>query len=263
MRPPLALLHGVGTNRAVRRRVTPLLAGDRRVAAPDLPGFGAAPPAGPGFALDEVADVLAGALEAELAAPFDVLGNSLGGAVALVLAERHPERIRRLVLAATAGLAPLRDPLPALAGRAGSALIAARRRAGLALAGSGAARRLLLFTVMADPARVPAEEARAMLRGSEGSQRSARRSRPSRAPTCARGSPGSPCRSRSCGGRATASCPSPSSRPSARSSPARPSRSSRAPGTSRTWSARGSSSRPSTGCCPRSRIHDNSRPAQT
>jgi pimeloyl-ACP methyl ester carboxylesterase len=161
----------VGTDHAVWRSVVPLLGDGRRVAAPDLPGFGAAPPAGPGFALDRVADVLADALIAELAAPFDLLGNSLGGAVALVLAERHPERVRRLVLAAPAGLAPRRDPLPTLAGRAGRALIGARRRAGPALAGSATARRLLLFTVMADPAHVPADEARAMMRGSEGSSR--------------------------------------------------------------------------------------------
>jgi pimeloyl-ACP methyl ester carboxylesterase len=167
--PPLVLLHGVGTNRAVWRRVTPLLAAERLVAAPDLPGFGASPPAGRGFALAGVADALAGSLGRF--APFDLLGNSLGGAVALVLAARHPGHVRRLVLAAPAGLSPYRRPIPALAGRAGSALIAARRVAGAPLAGSAAARRLLLFGVVAEPARLPAEDARRMLRGSAGSRR--------------------------------------------------------------------------------------------
>ena len=37
-------------------------------------------------------------------APTDVLGHSLGGVVALRLAERHPALIRRLVLAAPAGI---------------------------------------------------------------------------------------------------------------------------------------------------------------
>jgi pimeloyl-ACP methyl ester carboxylesterase len=169
--PPLVLIHGVGTSKAVWRRVTPLLAAQRLVAAPDLPGFGASPPAGNGFALERVADTLAEALGAELPAPFDLLGNSLGGAIALVLAERHPGLVRRLVLAAPAGLAPHRGPIPALAGRAGSVLVAARRRAGPPLARSAAARRLLLFGVVAEPARLPADEARLMLRGSEGSQR--------------------------------------------------------------------------------------------
>jgi pimeloyl-ACP methyl ester carboxylesterase len=168
---PLVLVHGVGTSRVVWRQVMPLLAADRLVAAPDLPGFGASPAAGRGFDLDRVADVLADALEAELPAPFDLLGNSLGGAVALVLAERRPELVRRLVLAAPAGLARHPDPIPALAARTGRALIAARRLAGPALAGNGIARRLLLLGLVGDPAGVPAEEARWMLRGSQGSTR--------------------------------------------------------------------------------------------
>jgi pimeloyl-ACP methyl ester carboxylesterase len=167
--PPLVLLHGVGTSRVVWRRALPLLAARRLVAAPDLPGFGSSPPAGRGFALDEVADELAD--ELDRFAPFDLLGNSLGGAVALVLAARHPERVRRLVLAAPAGLSPHRRPIPALAGRTGSALIAARRVAGAPLAGSAAARRLLLLGVVADPARLAADDARRMLRGSAGSRR--------------------------------------------------------------------------------------------
>jgi pimeloyl-ACP methyl ester carboxylesterase len=169
--PPLVLLHGVGTSRVVWRRAMPLLAARWHVVAPDLPGFGASPPAGRGFALDRVVDVLAEALAADLERPFDLLGNSLGGAVALELAARHPRLVRRLVLAAPAGLTPMREPVPLLAGRVGSALIAARRVAGAPLAGNGLARRLLLFGTVADPAAVPAEEARRMVRGSSGSVR--------------------------------------------------------------------------------------------
>jgi pimeloyl-ACP methyl ester carboxylesterase len=167
----LVLLHGVGTSRVVWRRVVPLLAEERLVAAPDLPGFGSSPPAGPGFVLDAVVDTLAEALRARLAAPFDLLGNSLGGAVACVLAARRPELVRRLVLAAPAGFAPLPGPLPALTGRAGSTLIAARRVAGPPLAGSAAGRRLALLGMVAEPGRVEASDARATLRGSTGSSR--------------------------------------------------------------------------------------------
>jgi pimeloyl-ACP methyl ester carboxylesterase len=167
---PLVLVHGVGTSRVVWQQVTPMLAG-RLVAAPDIPGFGASPPAGRGFALDEVADALADGLAARLPAPFDLLGNSLGGAVSLVLAARRPELVRRLVLAAPAGLAPRRDPIPAVAGRAGVALIAARRRLGPLVAGNAHARRLLLAGMVADGAAVPAGEATRMVCGSRGSQR--------------------------------------------------------------------------------------------
>jgi pimeloyl-ACP methyl ester carboxylesterase len=167
---PLVLVHGVGTSRVVWRRVMPQLAAGRLVAAPDIPGFGAAPPAGPGFALDRVADALADQL-VEMPRPFDVLGNSLGGAVALVLAARRPDLVRRLILAAPAGLAPRRDPIPALAGRAGSVLVAARRRAGPLLAASAPTRRLLLLGIVADGAAVPAGDARRMVNGSRGSVR--------------------------------------------------------------------------------------------
>jgi pimeloyl-ACP methyl ester carboxylesterase len=163
----LVLLHGVGTSRVVWRPAVPYLTAGRRVVAPDMPGFGASAPLGPGFGLEEVADALAGALPA----PFDLLGNSLGGAVALVLAQRHPDRVRRLILAAPAGLARHRDPIPALAGRAGGALIAARRIAGPALAGNGLTRRLFLAGLVADARAVPAHDARRMVRGSEGSRR--------------------------------------------------------------------------------------------
>ena len=168
---PLVLVHGVGTSRVVWRGVMPQLAARRLVAAPDIPGFGAAPPAGRGFELDRVADVLAEQLAARLPEPFDVLGNSLGGAVALTIACRRPELVRRLVLAAPAGLAPRRDPIPALAGRAGRVLIAARRRTAPVLAATATGRRLLLLGMVADGARVDPDEARRMVRGSQGSTR--------------------------------------------------------------------------------------------
>ena len=169
--PSLVLIHGVGANRAIWRRVTPLLAEHRLVAAPDLPGFGASPPGGRGFDLDGVAARLARHLESEVPVPFDLVGHSLGGAVALVLAARRPELVRRLILVAPAGLAPRRAPLPTLASVAGSAIIGARRRVGPPLAGSATARRVLLLGVVADAARLPPEEVRRMLRGSADSTR--------------------------------------------------------------------------------------------
>ncbi|MET0853667.1 MAG: alpha/beta fold hydrolase, partial [Microterricola sp.] len=137
--PPLVLVHGVATNRSIWRHVVPELAQRHLVATPDLPGFGGSPPAGRGFVLEEVADVLAAGL-AGLPAPFDLLGNSLGGAVSLVLAERRPELVRQLILAAPAGMDPRRGAIPAVAGRVAPVLVAARRRAGPPLAGSAAAR---------------------------------------------------------------------------------------------------------------------------
>ena len=135
-----------------------------------MPGFGGSPAAGPRFALEQVADVLADALAA-LPTPVDLLGNSLGGAVAIVLAERRPELVRRLILAAPAGLHPHRAPIPVIAGRVSATVVAARRRVGPRLVDSTAARRVLLYGLVTDPAATSADEARAIIAGSRGARR--------------------------------------------------------------------------------------------
>jgi pimeloyl-ACP methyl ester carboxylesterase len=96
--PPLLLIHGFGGAAWNFTELAPLLPG-RRLIIPDLPGHGASSPL-PAPTLAGFADVLAGLLEG----PVDVLGHSLGGVVALRLAERHPSLVRRLVLAAAAGI---------------------------------------------------------------------------------------------------------------------------------------------------------------
>ena len=77
---PFVLLHGLGASRRLWHRAAPLLvASGRRVLAPDLPGFGDSPPAGPGFEFAAVTDALARALRRRARGPFDLLGSSLGG----------------------------------------------------------------------------------------------------------------------------------------------------------------------------------------
>ena len=76
---------------------------DFRVLAP-------AYPAGAGLA--GLADGLAAILDAEGVRQAEVLGSSFGGFVAQTFARRHPERVRRLVLANTGG--PAAAPLPLL-----------------------------------------------------------------------------------------------------------------------------------------------------
>jgi pimeloyl-ACP methyl ester carboxylesterase len=169
----LVLVHGAGTSSAIWRRTVPLLAGDhRRVVAPDVPGYGGSPAAGPGFALEEVTDRLAAGLDdAELPAPYDLVGHSMGGAIAILLATRHPERVRRLVLVAPAGLAALPRPAAGLLGAVAAPFAAARRTLATPLAGSALVRRLALAGVARDGARVPAEHARAVLASSAGATR--------------------------------------------------------------------------------------------
>jgi pimeloyl-ACP methyl ester carboxylesterase len=167
----LVLLHGVGTHRSVWRRAAPALARGRLVAAADLPGFGESTPTARGFELDEVADLLAEGLIERVEPPFDLLGNSLGGAVAVVLASRHPQLVRRLVLSAPALFAPRNAAIARAAGLAAGQLIDARRVLGAPLSRNGVARYLLLRSAISRPERLSAEDARLMLEASRGASR--------------------------------------------------------------------------------------------
>ena len=102
--PPLLLLHALGESAFDWRWVLPELASTHRVYAPDLPGFGeSAKPLddySPSFFTRFVAAFL-DALEVKRAA---VVGNSLGGLVALRLALSEPSRVEALGLVDSAGL---------------------------------------------------------------------------------------------------------------------------------------------------------------
>lgn len=168
---PLVLLHGVGTSRVVWRRVIPELASGRLVLAPDLPGFGESPPVRAGFSIASTAEALADALSERVGEPFDLVGNSLGGAVALLIARHRPELVRRLVLVAPAGFAPRPASISAVLGLLSGPSITLRRVLGTPLARSPEARRVLLWGMIAEPHRLSVGDAQAMLQASRGSSR--------------------------------------------------------------------------------------------
>jgi pimeloyl-ACP methyl ester carboxylesterase len=107
---PVLLLHGLGATKASFLPTVAALAGEhRRAIAIDLPGFGdSAKPLraryDPRFFARSVVAVL-DALGLDRA---DVIGNSMGGRVAIETGLRHADRVRRLVLLAPS-LAWLRD----------------------------------------------------------------------------------------------------------------------------------------------------------
>jgi pimeloyl-ACP methyl ester carboxylesterase len=102
--PPLVLLHPVGESSYTWTRVIPALAAEHTVIAPDLPGFADSEP-GPGPpAPDHLARTTAAFLDTLDVGPATVVGSSFGGAVALQLALRHPQRVTRLALVASVGL---------------------------------------------------------------------------------------------------------------------------------------------------------------
>jgi pimeloyl-ACP methyl ester carboxylesterase len=166
------LLHGLGTTQQIWSLVTAPLSATHRVITLDLPGFGESLPVGEGFDLNAVTERLACALAARhVGAPFDLVGHSLGGAVALTLAAHRPNLVRRLVLVAPAGLQRRRPPLPdALLGPGATGLFAARRRLA-ALSDRAWGRRLLLAFAAADGATLSPSQARMMVEASASAQR--------------------------------------------------------------------------------------------
>lgn len=104
--PTVVMLHGLGAGGAsFGPMVTALRPHVRRVILPELPGhgFSAHPDDGGDITADLLLDAISDALDGLLDEPAIVLGNSLGGAVALGYALRRPERVRGLMLVSPAG----------------------------------------------------------------------------------------------------------------------------------------------------------------
>jgi 2-hydroxymuconate-semialdehyde hydrolase len=105
---PVLLIHGSGPGVSAWanwRLVMPELAQQARVIAPDMVGFGFTErPAGQQYDMDAWVAQAVGVLDALGIAKTDLVGNSFGGALALALTIRHPERVRRLVLMGSVGV---------------------------------------------------------------------------------------------------------------------------------------------------------------
>ena len=105
---PVLLIHGSGPGVSAWanwRLVMPELAQRARVIAPDMAGFGYSDrPEGFAYTLDAWVAQAVALLDALDIAQADLVGNSFGGGLALALAIRHPERVRRLVLMGSVGL---------------------------------------------------------------------------------------------------------------------------------------------------------------
>jgi pimeloyl-ACP methyl ester carboxylesterase len=107
--PPILLIHGIADNALTWTVVMGQLARERTVYAVDLPGYGrSTTPAGHRFAtLDEMCTILVAFIREVIGAPALVVGNSMGGWLAVKLAWAAPELIGGIVLL-DAGGAPLR-----------------------------------------------------------------------------------------------------------------------------------------------------------
>jgi len=110
----LVLLHGFPLDHRMWDDLTGSLATDLQVLAPDLPGLGGAAVPDGEPSVDRSADEVAALVEAAGHERVVVAGLSMGGYVALALAERHPGLVAGLALVDTKSTA---DEEPARANR--------------------------------------------------------------------------------------------------------------------------------------------------
>jgi len=102
--PAVLLIHGMAGSMRTWRHVVPELARRHTVLTPDLLGHGeSAKPPGD-YSLGAQASTLRDLLLALGIGPVTVVGQSLGGGVAMQLAYQHPELCERLVLVGSGGL---------------------------------------------------------------------------------------------------------------------------------------------------------------
>jgi pimeloyl-ACP methyl ester carboxylesterase len=155
---PLLLLHGIGTTRADFARLGPRLAEHYDVLAVDLPGHGGSPPLPRGHTVTALADAVEADLDARGLGRVHVLGNSLGGRIALELARRG--RARSVVALSPSGMGSPPERLYQASMMAGARLALSAIRPLLpSLARRRAGRTALLAPLRARPWATTAEEA--------------------------------------------------------------------------------------------------------
>lgn len=105
---PVFLIHGSGPGVSAYanwRLVIPALSENHRVIAPDMVGFGFTDrPDGIQYSMNGWVDHALGVLDALEIEQAHLVGNSFGGALALALATRYPDRFKRMVLMGATGV---------------------------------------------------------------------------------------------------------------------------------------------------------------
>ena len=96
---PLVLLHGAYMTIDLMGEIVPALAGSRQVIAVELQGHGHTADIDRPLSYELMADDIAALIEHLAFEKADLFGYSMGGGVALQVAIRHPEVVRKLVVA--------------------------------------------------------------------------------------------------------------------------------------------------------------------
>lgn len=95
--PPMLLLHALGDNAGYWETVGAALAEAFRVYTPDLRGHGSSDWPG-SYSFELMRDDILGFLDALGLDRITLIGHSMGGTVAYLIAEEQPERVERLIL---------------------------------------------------------------------------------------------------------------------------------------------------------------------
>jgi pimeloyl-ACP methyl ester carboxylesterase len=95
---PILLIPGLGLDHAYYRLGAPLLAQHMQVLAVDPRGIGRSTKSPPPYRVESWADDFAAMIDRLPFGPIHVLGSSLGGAMALALAQRHPGKLKSLIV---------------------------------------------------------------------------------------------------------------------------------------------------------------------
>jgi pimeloyl-ACP methyl ester carboxylesterase len=116
-KPPLVMVHGLGGNALNWMAVGPRLGKTHHVLALDLAGFGRTPLFRRSATVGANAELVHAFIEKVVGAPVVLMGNSMGGHIAILEAADHPQWVTAMILVdpAIPGL-HVRRPEPALLG---------------------------------------------------------------------------------------------------------------------------------------------------
>jgi pimeloyl-ACP methyl ester carboxylesterase len=95
---PILLIPGLGLDHSYYRFGIPLLSPDLQVLAVDPRGIGRSTKSPPPYTVEAWADDFAAMIDKLAFGPIHVLGSSLGGSMALALAQRHPGKLKSLIV---------------------------------------------------------------------------------------------------------------------------------------------------------------------
>lgn len=96
--PAVVLLHGYGETGDMWAPMAADLMRDHRVVAPDLRGLGLSSKPSSGFTKMNQAEDVAGILDQLKIEQADIVAHDIGNMVAFAFAEKHPNRVRKMVL---------------------------------------------------------------------------------------------------------------------------------------------------------------------